>query len=399
MSGFEYYRKGFGLRKEIRGAVTEDYASDLVDLARENENRIEVGDLTILLAKEFGFCYGVDRAVDLAYETHARFPDRRIFLSGQIIHNPRVDHRLREMGIEVLEGEGLSRFGPVEHGDIVLIPAFGCSTSEFEELKKREIVVVDTTCGSVLRVWLSIERFAKRGFTSLVHGKYRHEEARATCSRAVTEDGGRYVVVADLDEARILCDTIEGKLTSAEFMERLGHAVSDGFDPDRDLLRIGCANQTTMLSSESLAVTDMVRAALTARHGADDIDERFSGQDTICSATQDRQDAVRDLIAEDPNLVVVTGGYNSSNTGHLAEIASEAAPTFHVDRVGCLISKEEIRHRPVGMLEETVTRDWLPAGPATIGVTAGASTPNSEVGGVLDRILRFRGIDPASLTS
>jgi len=397
MSEFEYYRKSFGLRKEVRGAVAEDYDSRLVDLARERGGRIEAGDLVILLAKEFGFCYGVDRAVQLAYETRSRFPDRRIFLSGQIIHNPRVDARLREMGIEVLEGEGLARFDCVEDGDVVLIPAFGCSTDEFAELEKRNIVAVDTTCGSVLRVWLSVERYAKQGMTALVHGKYSHEEARATCSRALTHEGGRYVVVADLEEARFLCDTIEGKVSAAEFLERMGHAVSPGFDPETDLERIGSANQTTMLSSETLEVSRLVRDAMIRRYGEDGIEERFAAQKTICSATQDRQDAVRELIELGPDLVVVTGGYNSSNTGHLAEIASGACPTYHVDRADCLVSADEIRHRPVGAKEEIVTRGWLPEGPLTVGVTAGASTPNTEVGGVLERILEFRGMDPDAI--
>jgi 4-hydroxy-3-methylbut-2-enyl diphosphate reductase len=398
MSAFEYHRKGFGTRRQIHSVVEEDYRSRLVDVARERDHRIEVDGLAILLAKEFGFCYGVDRAVDYAYETRARFPDRRLFLSGQIIHNPRVNSRLQEMGVEILRGEGLERFGPVESGDVVLIPAFGCTKSEFDHLEEREVVLVDTTCGSVLVVWKNVERYAKNGFTALVHGKVRHEETRATCSRALMHPEGRYVVVLDLEETRFLCRAIEGEIDGDAFLERMGHAVSPGFEPARHLGRIGCANQTTMLSSESLEVAGLVRDALARRYGEGEIEDRFIAFDTICSATQDRQDAVRGLLDAGPDLMIVIGGYNSSNTGHLAEIAEAAdCATFHVDRAECLVSADEIRHRPVGADEEVVTRDWLGSGPTVVGVTAGASTPNIEVGGVLERLLRFRGVDPAEV--
>jgi 4-hydroxy-3-methylbut-2-en-1-yl diphosphate reductase len=393
MSAFEYHRKGFGLRSEVRDAVSADYESRLVDLVRERDNRLEANDLTIRLASEFGFCYGVHRAVKMAYETRTRFPDHRIYLSGQIIHNPDVNGRLRDMGIAFLEGKGAGRFAIVEPGDVVIVPAFGCTHGEFELLEEKQAVVVDTTCGSVLSVWKNVERYARTGFTALIHGKYTHEETRATCSRAVMFPGGRYVVVRDREETKILCDAIEGCIDAEEFLTRLGHAVSPDFDPEADLRKIGCANQTTMLSTESLVLDNLVREALIRRHGEDGIGDRFIGFTTVCRATQDRQNAVRTLIAEKPDLMIVGGGYNSSNTGHLAALAAEACTTYHVDRTECLVSADEIHHRPVGEATEIMTRGWLPEGPVTVGIAAGASTPNRTVGGLLERLLLFRGID------
>ena len=387
-----YYRSGFGMRREIRGVVDEDYRSGLVDRAIEEQHRLVAGDLTIRLARAFGFCYGVDRAVDYAYETRARFPDRRIFLTGEIIHNPKVNGRLRDLGVEILEGIGLARFEPVGDGDVVLIPAFGCTRDELTALRERGCVLVDTTCGSVLSVWKNVERYARQGFTALVHGKHDHEETRATCSQTEKYENGRYVVVRNLEETEMLCATIRGETDGETFLAHFApHAVSPGFDPDRDLERIGCANQTTMLSSESLAIAERVRREMRDRWGDEALGERFVAFDTICSATQERQDAVRELIAERPNVMIVVGGYNSSNTGHLAEISLEAGLTvFHVDRAECIIDATRIRHLPVGASAEVEATDWLPDGPLLVGLTAGASTPNVEVGGVLERLVDLR---------
>ncbi|MFQ5877911.1 MAG: 4-hydroxy-3-methylbut-2-enyl diphosphate reductase [Acidobacteriota bacterium] len=390
-----YYPRGFGLRETIGPRLRADYHSRIIDRIRESGRRLEVGGLTLLLAREFGFCYGVDRAVEYAYETRKQFPDRTIYLTGEIIHNPHVNNRLRQMGIRFLReadgsGPGL---GVVEAGDVVILPAFGVTVQEMSELRSRGCILVDTTCGSVLNVWKNVDRFSRAGFTALIHGKYTHEETRATASRTARVPGGRFMVVRDRDEARIVCDYIRNGGDAGAFLERFRKACTPGFDPDLDLGHIGLANQTTMLSSESLEIQNMVRDALRDRYGEAALVKRFRAFDTICSATQDRQDAVVELLAERPDLVVVIGGYNSSNTTHLATLAAGRAPTYHIEDARCIGSDNAIRHRPPGARSETVTRGWLPGPPVRVGLTAGASTPNNKIGEVVEAIASLRGVE------
>jgi 4-hydroxy-3-methylbut-2-enyl diphosphate reductase len=390
----KYVNKGFGLKQAITGRLTRDYHSDLVERMRREGFRLDEGGLSFRLAREFGFCYGVDRAVEYAYETREKFPDRRIFITGEIIHNPGVNQRLRDMEIHLLtrDPDG-TRFEDLRGGDVVILPAFGVPLGDMEALRATGAVLVDTTCGSVLNVWKNVENYARDGFTALIHGKYDHEETHATSSRALRCAGGRYVVVRDLEEAEAVCRHIEGRGDREEFLHRFAASSSPGFDPDRDLERIGCANQTTMLSSESLAIAGRVRAAMAARFGDDEAARRFRSFDTICSATQERQDALIGLLAETAlDLMVVIGGYNSSNTTHLVEIAIAKVPTYHIRSAGCLTSGEQIRHQPLGRRDEVVTRGWLPRSPATIGLTAGASTPDVEIEKVIRRIASFRGL-------
>jgi 4-hydroxy-3-methylbut-2-enyl diphosphate reductase len=389
-----YFRKGLGLRDEVRDQVTSEFHSGLVDRFREAGFTLRFGDTTFRLAREFGFCYGVERAVDYAYETLRRFPGRRIVLTGEIIHNPGVNRRLRELGLHFLGDPVVPDVAALRPEDVVLLPAFGVTSGEFDALRTTGAVVVDTTCGSVLNVWKNVERYAKDGFTSLVHGKLTHEETRATVSRVQRTPGGRHLVVFDLAEARLVADAIRGRLGRAEFLRRLGHAASPGFDPDRDLGRIGVANQTTMLSSESLAIARLIGEAMAERYGPEEGRARFRSFDTICSATQDRQDALAALIDERPDLLVVIGGYNSSNTGHLVEMAEGRVPAFHIEGPGGLLGADRIRHKPAGGKVETETEGWLPAGPVTIGITAGASTPDVVIGAVVGRILELRGLAP-----
>jgi 4-hydroxy-3-methylbut-2-enyl diphosphate reductase len=390
-----YVNRGFGLKQAVGGQLVRDYHSDLVERMRSQGFRLVAGDLVFLLAQEFGFCYGVDRAVEYAYETREKFPARRIFITGEIIHNPGVNQRLSDMGIRFLDGrdEGAT-YEALTAEDVVILPAFGVPVADMAALRERGVVLVDTTCGSVLNVWKNVEKYAAEGRTALIHGKYDHEETRATSSRALGYDGGHFLVVRDLAEAAIVCDYIEGKGDKASFMERFSRAVSPGFDPDRDLERIGCANQTTMLSTESLAIAEAVRQSMVRRHGEAQAAERFTSFDTICSATQDRQDALHALLrAEKLDLMLVIGGYNSSNTGHLVEIASETTSTFHIQTADCLESADTLRHLPLGTKQEIRSEGWLPAGPLTIGVTAGASTPNSEIDRVIRRVCDLRGVE------
>jgi 4-hydroxy-3-methylbut-2-enyl diphosphate reductase len=388
------FRKGLGLKEEVQEPLRKDYKGLIVDFARAHGFTLVAGELTFRLAKEFGFCYGVDRAVEYAYEARSRFPAKRIFITGEIIHNPYVNRRLEEMGIEFLEGAygTTEKFIRVTAEDVVLLPAFGVSTGELDILKERQAVLVDTTCGSVMNVWKNVERYARTGFTSVVHGKYWHEETKATVSRS-----GHYLVVRDMEETDLVCRYIEGQGRREVFLARFEKAMSQGFEPDRDLERIGLANQTTMLSSESLAIAEALRQAMLRRHGARETEDRFRSFDTICSATQERQDAVLELCREGVDLMLVIGGYNSSNTTHLAEICDQQFPTFHISDSDRLVTPALIRHKPIHSEKEVESRDWFPAGPLKIGVTAGASTPDVKVDESIERLLSFRNLTRADL--
>ena len=381
------FRKGLDLKHEVAGTLAESYHSDLVASIKERDYRYSSGRLTIHLAREFGFCYGVDRAVDYAYQTRKRFPDRPVVLTGEIIHNPHVNEQLRAQGIRFLSdpGESIEALTP---NDVVILPAFGITIELLEQLVSLGCTLVDTTCGSVLNVWKNVKRYAADGFTSVIHGKYWHEETRATASQAVQGGDGHYLVVLNRDEADIACRYIRGEGDRGRFLARFEHALSPGFDPDLHLERIGCANQTTMLSSESLEIGEMFRAAIRDRFGEAAAAGRFRAFDTICSATQDRQDAVGALLDRQAlDLMIVIGGYNSSNTCNLARICDPRLPTYHIAEPGCLLSAAEIRHKPVGAMDERVSTGWLPAsGHVAIGLTSGASTPDNLVGTVVQRL-------------
>jgi 4-hydroxy-3-methylbut-2-enyl diphosphate reductase len=390
-----YFRRGFGLKGDIEGALAADYHSRVVDRIRAQGYVLAVGDLTFKLAREFGFCYGVDRAVEYAYETRTKFPERRVFLVGEIIHNPHVNKKLRAMGVEFLHrpDDGEFDFGVITTADVVLLPAFGVTVKDFERLRAVGCVLVDTTCGSVLNVWKRVDSYAKDGFTAVIHGKYYHEETKATSSQVTKYPAGRYLVVRDMDDAREVCAYIEGAESGERFLERFAGKMSPGFDPDCDLVHVGVANQTTMLSGESLAIAAEIRRSMVKRYGEAALPEHFRTFDTICSATQDRQDAVLKLIADPLDLMVVIGGYNSSNTTHLAAICHEKAPTYHIEDASCIDPQAgTIRFRPAGATEERSVTGWLPAGPLTVGVTAGASTPNNKIGETVERIAASRGV-------
>ena len=388
------FRKGLDLKEAVAADLAAAYHSRIVDDLKAAGFVQTTGRLTVHLAKEFGFCYGVDRAVDYAYQTRKKFPSKRVFLTGEIIHNPHVNDRLREKGIRILTdaGEDRSTLGP---DDVVILPAFGVSIGELAELAHQGCTLVDTTCGSVLNVWKNVRRYAQDGFTSVIHGKVHHEETRATASQATQYPNGHFLIVRDEAEAELACEFIRRGGDPAAFKARFGDAVSAGFDPARHLERIGCANQTTMLMTESLRIGEMFRAAMIDRYGEADLATRFRAFDTICSATQERQDAVVALLDEHRlDLVVVIGGYNSSNTCNLARICAERAATFHIAEPDCLVSQSEIRHRPIGApstadVPEQVSHDWLPGGPVNVGLTAGASTPNNIVGQVIERLARL----------
>ena len=383
------FRKGLDLKHAVAGMLADNYHSAIVEKVKADDFTHHAGRLTVHLAREFGFCYGVDRAVDYAYQTRERFPDRHVFLTGEIIHNPHVNDKLRTMGIRFLTDEGEDT-GALTANDVVILPAFGVTVAMLEQFDQRGCTMIDTTCGSVLNVWKNVRRYAETGFTSIIHGKVWHEETQATASQAV-QYGGKYLVVFDRPETDIVCDYIRRGGDRDALLRRFEKAASPGFDPDRDLQHIGLANQTTMLMSESLEIGEMIRAAMRERYDDTTLARHYQAFDTICSATQDRQDAVLALLREHPvDLMIVIGGYNSSNTANLARMCQDARPTFHIADPECLVSAQEIRHRPVGSKVEVTATAWLPAeGPVSIGLTSGASTPDNLVGAAISRLTEF----------
>ena len=405
-----YVRKGFGLKTEVQDTLTTDYSGRLVDLLREREYTLSVGNTVVRLAREFGFCYGVERAVDYAYQTRRKFPDRQIFLAGEIIHNPHVNAKLRDMGISFLSAKGTGfDYAPVAPKDVVILPAFGVTIQDFQTLREMGCVVVDTTCGSVLNVWKRVEAYARDRFTALIHGKYYHEETRATASQVEKYSGGTYLVVRDMDEANLVMDYIvasQGKtptatpLTREAFLERFANQAPAHFDPEVHLTRIGVANQTTMLARESLEIAHAVGNAMERAYGAEHRADHFRSFDTICSATQDRQDAVVELLKDRLDLMVVVGGYNSSNTISLAALCAEHVPTYHIaDPDDIDVALNSVRYRETGAHHHELERtSWLPTtGDLVVGITAGASTPNNKIGEAVARVFALRGIDPASI--
>ncbi len=394
MSAPQYFQKGFNLKKVVGPILAQNYASDLVEKLKSVGYVARVGELTLKLAREFGFCYGVDRAVEYAYETREQFPDRRIFLSGEIIHNPDVNGRIERLGIQILpEAKNPAvRYADVHAADVVILPAFGVPVTEMEHLQGKGCVLVDTTCGSVLNVWKNVHKYAREGFTAVIHGKNHHEETKATASQALTHEGGHYLCVRDREETAVVCDFIRGTTSAQALLARFQDVASPGFDPALHLERIGLANQTTMLMSESLQIQEMLRQAMRDRHGEEGLRERFRAFDTICSATQDRQDAVLKMLAQGGlDVMVVIGGYNSSNTQALARICAERLPTFHIRGPEGLVG-QAVHHRPVGVhSSEAMAATWLPEGRVTVGLTAGASTPNNVVGEVVEKVLALRG--------
>jgi 4-hydroxy-3-methylbut-2-enyl diphosphate reductase len=394
-----YFRKGFGLKAEVQEDLAA-YEGMLVDRMKASDYALTAGGVTIRLAREFGFCYGVERAVEYAYQTRRKFPDRRITLVGEIIHNPYVNAQLRDMGIQILDRpeDRTFDFSSIRPEDVVILPAFGVTIEDFQQLRQIGCILVDTTCGSVLNVWKRVESYARDGFTALIHGKYYHEETRATASQVRKHGDGHYLIVRDMNEARIVSDFIEGKVDAAAITEHFApHAVSPDFDPRLHLEKIGVANQTTMLARESLAIGEEIGAAIARARGAEARAEQFRTFDTICSATQERQDAVLELLREPLDAMVVIGGFNSSNTISLAALCAERVPTFHVESAAAIDPEARTIHfRRAGIKHvEAEERDWLPAsGAVRVGLTAGASTPNNKIGEAIVRIMATRGVTP-----
>lgn len=382
-----YHRRSFGHGEEVEATLQTEYQSSLVADLRAANNTLTRGDVTIRLAEAFGFCWGVERAVAIAYETRTHFPTERIWITNEIIHNPGVNDRLREMNvgfIDVIDGE--KDFSVVDAGDVVILPAFGATVQEMKLLDDLGCTIVDTTCPWVSKVWNSVEKHKKHQYTSIVHGKYKHEETLATTSFA-----GTYLVVLNLNEARYVANYILHGGDREEFLTKFRNAYSDGFDPDVDLVRIGIANQTTMLKTETEDIGKLLEHTMLGKYGPVELNDHFQAFNTICDATQERQDAMLDLVdMKDIDLILVIGGFNSSNTTHLQEIAIERGiPSYHIDSADRIGLDNTIEHKPLDRDIETLT-NWLPAGPLTIGVTSGASTPDKAVEASIEKILAIK---------
>ncbi|MCP9903434.1 4-hydroxy-3-methylbut-2-enyl diphosphate reductase [Cyanobium sp. BA5m-21] len=380
-----YNRRGFGLGNEVAGSLEQAYQSDLIAKLRESGYSLESGRLTVRLAEAFGFCWGVERAVAMAYETRRHYPTERIWITNEIIHNPSVNDHLRDMNVLFISVEdGMKDFSEVASGDVVILPAFGATVQEMQLLSERGCHIVDTTCPWVSKVWNTVEKHKKHSFTSIIHGKVKHEETLATSSFA-----GTYLVVLDLAEAQMVSEYILGNGDRESFMARFAKACSPGFDPDRDLIRVGVANQTTMLKSETEEIGRLFERTMLQRFGPIELNEHFLAFNTICDATQERQDAIFALVDEPLDLMVVIGGYNSSNTTHLQEIAvSRGIRSFHIDTPERIGPGNRIEHMPLGG-ELEIELPFLPAGPIRVGITSGASTPDRVVEDVIERLIEL----------
>ena len=380
-----YNRRGFGLGDEVAGSLQTAYQSDLVASLRTNGYELRRGRLTVRLAEAFGFCLGVERAVAMAYETRRHYPSERIWITNEIIHNPSVNDHLRTMNVQFIPVEGgVKDFSGVEGGDVVILPAFGATVQEMQLLNERGCHIVDTTCPWVSKVWNTVEKHKKQAFTSIIHGKVKHEETLATSSFA-----GTYLVVLDLPEAQLVSDYILGNGNREAFMARFASACSPGFDPDRDLVRVGVANQTTMLKSETEEIGKLFERTMLQRYGPAELNDHFLAFNTICDATQERQDAMFALVDEPLDLMVVIGGYNSSNTTHLQEIAvSRGIRSFHIDTPERIGPGNRITHKPLGSDRE-LEELFLPAGTIRVGITSGASTPDRIVEAVIERLIEL----------
>ncbi|MEE2622793.1 MAG: 4-hydroxy-3-methylbut-2-enyl diphosphate reductase [Verrucomicrobiota bacterium] len=380
--------------EKVQAEVQLHYRSPIIEKLRERGGTLTIGNTTLRLARKFGFCYGVERAIDLAYAARRVFTDNHIFLIGEIIHNPEVNRQLEEMDIVSLPWKKMDeRYDALTEDDVVLVPAFGAPTTFMHKIENAGCYVIDTTCGDVMKVWRRVRTYAKSGATSIIHGKKGHEETRATASRAQGEDQqGHYLIVLTLEETDYLCDYIRHGGNHDEFLTRFESATSDGFNPDLHLKELGVANQTTMLKSETEEIQRRISAAVSDRDGSS---ERFQVFDTICGATQERQDALFEMLRAPLDILLVVGGYNSSNTSHLVEIGQEQLPTFFIRDASCLSSLEMIANYDLKTKEE-IESDYpsklFDEGPVVLGVTAGASCPANLIEATILRAFELRGI-------
>jgi 4-hydroxy-3-methylbut-2-en-1-yl diphosphate reductase len=380
--------------ERVQKQVESHYRSVVVERLRANGGLLTVRDTTLRLAKQFGFCYGVERAIDLAYAAAKVFSDRRLFILGEIIHNPLVNEQLVAMGIKNLLGSTkVAEIADLTADDVVIVPAFGTDLETLAQIQAKGCQLVDTTCGDVMSVWKRVRQNATENVTSIIHGKAEHEETKATASRALGKGSGHYLVVLTLEDTDYVCDYIRHGGDKQGFLERFANAYSPGFDPDVHLQAVGVANQTTMLRGETEEVQHRIRRAIIDRDGPEVAAHNFRFFDTICGATQERQDALTHLLTKPMDLLLVVGGYNSSNTSHLVEMGREKLPTYFIRSADRLRSAEEITHFDLALKREVTSGAWLPLHqPLTVGITAGASCPNNLIEDAILKVFHLRGI-------
>ncbi len=372
--------------------VRYTYRSTLVDQLRA-EGEFQVGRIRLLMPQSFGFCWGVDRALAMVNDARKEYQGKPMWLLNSIIHNPRVNDDMGEMGIKFLKGKQ-SVPGALEElneSDVVIVPAFSAMVEEMEDLKSRGVKVVDTTCPWVIKPHKRAEKYVREGFTTVVHGTVGHDETRATCS-LVRSLGGEFVIVHDMREAEILARYLEGTLDAKELLSGLHpQAVRKNFEPTPHLQRVGVINQTTMLASESRSIAERLRQALLKRWGEQELSDRFRDFDTICQATQENQDAATAVVDSSPDVFLVVGGYDSSNTRNLARVGDAAGvPAWHIQGPDCIsVDCLEYRERHTGEIK--TKKDWLPEGPISVAFTAGASTPDAILGQVVERVVAVAG--------
>jgi len=393
MSSENFNRRGFKDTKEdAAGMMVDEFTSSLlVDIkkVREAMNVYKRGDVTVRLAEAYGFCWGVERAVAIAYETRKQFPNEKIWITNEIIHNPLVNQRLKEMNVYFVPEENMKKdLSGIGKGDVVVLPAFGATLQEMNYLDNLGCQIVDTTCPWVSKVWNALDKHRRADCTSIIHGKWKHEETIATVSMAET-----YLIILNLEQAEYVCNYILNGGDKEEFLKKFENCHSEGFDPETDLVAVGVANQTTMLKSETEAMAKMFEKCMLRKYGPQDLNAHFVSFNTICDATQERQDAMFDLLKEPLDLMIVVGGFNSSNTSHLQEIPEKVGmKSFWVDSPECVGPGNKIIYR-MSDGTEIVEENFLPKGPVTIGVTSGASTPDKVLEDVLERIFLIHAID------
>lgn len=398
MKSDQFYRNGFKeVRKDVEETMGEQFQSNLVDELKDNKFVIEKDGVRVHLASDFGFCWGVERSIALAYEAVKHFPDRKVHITNELIHNPEVNDNLQAMNVNFIEKvEDGKDFSVIGEKDVVILPAFGASFEEMQMFNDKDVEVVDTTCPWVSKVWNTVDMHQKKGLTSVIHGKYAHEETVATVS--FCED---YICVKDMDEAKMVTDYILNGGDKEKFLAYFKNAMSEGFDPDTMLTNLGIANQTTMYKKETRAIGQLLQRTMMEKYGPVDAEKHYMEFDTICDATQERQDAVHELVVNADKLgldfILVVGGWDSSNTAHLLEIPILAGVrSFHINRAECITADNTITHRT--MSGEIVTEPFLTDlnKDVVMGVTSGASTPDAAVQDSLSSIFMLRKLSGGS---
>lgn len=392
----QFHRRGFKeVRDDVEKSMDEQFKSQLVDELKTNNFVIEKDGVKVHLAKDFGFCWGVERSIALAYEAVEHFPGKTVHITNELIHNPEVNDNLHDMDVQFIEklGEGKKDFSKVGDGDVVILPAFGASFEEMAMMNEKNVDIVDTTCPWVSKVWNTVDTHQRKGLTSIIHGKYAHEETVATVSFCE-----EYICVKDMKEAELVADYILNGGDKAAFLEYFKNAVSEGFDPDTMLDKVGLANQTTMYKKETKAIGQMLQKTMMKKFGPVDVNGHYYEFDTICDATQERQDAVSDMVtaADDLDLdfILVVGGWDSSNTAHLLEIPQKAGVrSFHINKAECIGADNTITHRTMSgeivtekLIEDIENKDKE----VVMGVTSGASTPDKSVQDSLSSIFLLK---------